>query len=263
MHLWPGFCSCLVLLLLAAPLAGQPAQVRIVGRVIADSDAEMGLGSAVVTLMRHTGQVVQRVETDEGGSFAFTTRSLPAIRLHVRRVGYRSTTTPLLRLDGRRFFQLEVRLDPEAILLAPLEVIAWSGIDRSPLLDNFRRRVRSGPGLYITRDQIDERRPAFVSEMLRTLPGVELNSEGRGSRPKITMGRTAAQTCETQIFIDGLLVNRGLNDVRLDDVVSPESVEGIEVYRGLSTVPPEFLNPQARCGVIAVWTRRGGRAPLF
>jgi outer membrane receptor for ferrienterochelin and colicin len=70
----------------------------------------------------------------------------------------------------------------------------------------------------------------------------------------------------TQIFVDGFLVNRrmvGVNgnrpsDFRIDDVVSPASVEGIEVYRGLSTVPPEFLNPDAVCGVIAIWTRRGG-----
>ena len=47
-------------------------------------------------------------------------------------------------------------------------------------------------------------------------------------------------------------------DFRIDEVISPGSVEGIEVYRGLSTVPAEFLNPDAECGVIAIWTRRGG-----
>ena len=72
--------------------------------------------------------------------------------------------------------------------------------------------------------------------------------------------------CATQIFVDGFLLNRRTGssrgappiDFRIDDVVSPSSIEGIEVYRGLSTVPAEFLNPDAECGVIAIWTRRGG-----
>jgi hypothetical protein len=33
-------------------------------------------------------------------------------------------------------------------------------------------------------------------------------------------------------------------------------VEAIEVFKGLGSVPPEFLNVYARCGVIAIWTRR-------
>ena len=82
------------------------------------------------------------------------------------------------------------------------------------------------------------------------------------------MVRASSRNCATQIFVDGFLVNRrmvqpngtqGPEDIRIDDVVSPASVEGIEVYRGLSTVPAEFLNPDAACGVIAIWTKRGGR----
>ena len=252
--------SCLSLLLLAAPLAGQNNEVRIVGRVIAD-DSEAPLGSATVLLMRHTGRVLQRVQTDENGNFAFTTKYLSAVRLSARFLGYQAATTPVLHLDGRRFFQVEVRLDPEAILLAPLEVIAWSEVDRSPFLDNFRRRVSGGTGIYITRSQIEERRPTYISDMLRDVPGVQVQGEGRGSRPRVSTGRSSG--CVTQLFIDGFLVNRrgpgGANDVRIDDVVSPGSVEGIEIYRGLSTVPPEFLNADAACGVIAIWTRRGGR----
>jgi hypothetical protein len=45
-------------------------------------------------------------------------------------------------------------------------------------------------------------------------------------------------------------------DIQVDDLVSPLDVEAVEVFRGLSSVPPEFLTPEARCGVIAIWTRR-------
>jgi hypothetical protein len=46
--------------------------------------------------------------------------------------------------------------------------------------------------------------------------------------------------------------------VPLDDLATPTILEGIEIYRGASTIPPEFISPESRCGVIALWTRRGG-----
>jgi len=40
------------------------------------------------------------------------------------------------------------------------------------------------------------------------------------------------------------------------DTVSAADVEAIEIFKGLASVPAEFLNTQARCGVIAIWTKR-------
>ncbi|MGH7446416.1 MAG: TonB-dependent receptor, partial [Longimicrobiales bacterium] len=234
--------------------------VLIEGRVIAE-DGRIPVASAEVRLMQQNGRVLQRTETRADGKFDFSVRPVPAMRLHVQRQGYKTTTTPLLLLDHRTYFQVEVTLDTEAVLLAPLEVLAWSEVSTSPFLDNFRRRVGNGMGIYITRADIEERRPVLVSDLLRTVPGVSVESAGSGTRPVVTFGRARARDCVTQIFVDGFLANRrvpgGSDDVRLDDMVSPGSVEGIEIYRGRSTIPPEFLNADASCGVIAVWTRRG------
>lgn len=247
-------------LLTTAPVAAQQRQVVIEGRVIAE-EGEVFVPAAEVRLMHQHGRILQRTVTDDNGRFEFRVNPIPAMRLHVQRQGYQTTTTPLLRLDQRTYFQVEVRLDTEAVLLAPLEVLAWSEVSRSPFLDNFRRRVGNGMGIYITRAEIEEKRPMLVSDLLRTVPGVSLESAGSGTRPVVSFGRARARDCVTQIFVDGFLANRrgpgGINDIRLDDMVSPGSVEGIEIYRGMSTVPPEFLNADAACGVIAVWTRRG------
>lgn len=256
-----SFPYCLgLIMLMAAPLSAQQRPIVIEGRVIAE-ESEIPIGGAEVRLMRQHGGVLQRTETDETGRFEFRVKPIPATRLHVERQGYQTTTTPLLRLDQRTYFQVEVRLDTEVVLLAPLEVLAWSEVSASPFLDNFRRRVGNGMGIYITRAEIEEKRPMLVSDLLRTVPGVLLESAGSGTRPVVSFGRARARDCVTQIFVDGFLANRrvpgGSDDVRLDDMVSPGSVEGIEIYRGRSTVPPEFLNADAGCGVIAVWTRRG------
>ena len=257
----PFHCCIALALLTTAPLAAQQKQVLIVGRVIAE-DGGFPVNAAQVHLMHQHGRILQRTETDENGKFQFVIPPIPALRLRVERQSYQPTTTPLLRLDQRTYFEVEVTMDTEAVLLAPLEVLAWSELDPSAFLDNFRRRVASGMGIYITRSEIEERRPMFVSDLLRTVPGVAVEASGSGTRPVVTVGRARERDCVTQMFVDGFLVNKrnagGVNDIRLDDVVSPGSVEGIEIYRGMSTVPAEFLNADAACGVIAVWTRRGG-----
>lgn len=246
--------------LAATPVTAQQ-QVRIVGRVIANDD-ERPLAYAEVQIRRADGSFITEVQTDSLGSFEFVVTRVSAVRIFARRMGYKGANTPLLHFDNHRFIQVEVRMDSEAVLLAPLEVVVWSDVDRSPLLDNFRQRRSQGMGIYITRQDVERRRPMYTSDLLRSIPGVELVGGGGGSRPKVALNRGLGMACATQIFVDGMLVNRRsfgeINDFRLDDVVSPGSIEGIEIYRGLGSIPPEFLNADSQCGVIAVWTRRGG-----
>ncbi len=251
-------CLCLVL---ATPVSGQ--RVLIVGRVIDDA-SERALSQVQVQLRDRDGISLGRYQTDSTGTFEFTVARARAVRIHVSVLGYKASTTPLLYLDEHKFFQLEVRLDPEAILLAPLEVIAWSEVDKSALLDGFRQRLRTGLGTYITRRDVERRNPMYVTDLLREVPGLRVSGAGYGSRPVVETARSAGRTCTTQIFVDGFLLNRrtgsGMTpaDFRIDDAVSPASIEGIEIYQGGSTVPAEFLNVDAACGVIAIWTRRGG-----
>ncbi|MFH1764697.1 MAG: TonB-dependent receptor plug domain-containing protein [Gemmatimonadota bacterium] len=253
-------------LLLCFAVSGQAAgQIRIVGRVI-DDLTEVPLSQAQISLLAPDGSTLTRGETSELGTFEFQVRNVRAVRLSVRRFGYQANTTPLLYFDVRKFFQVEVRLDPEAILLAPLEVIYWSPRPENALHEAFKRRVETGLGIYITREEVETRNPLLVSDLLREVPGLDFRTSAYGTRPSVRMVRAAGMACVTQIFLDGFLMNgRAFStagfapiDLRIDDVVSPNSVEGIEIYRGLSTVPPEFLNPDADCGVIAIWTRRGG-----
>ncbi len=255
----------LTLLLLLLPWA-EPAlgQVRIVGRVI-DDVTETPIPQAEISLLAPDGSVLSRTLSSETGTFEFEVRRVRGVRITARQLSYADNTTPLLYFDGRRFFQVEVRLDPEAILLAPLEVIAWSGELDDALLGGFRQRLEAGLGIFITREAVEARNPTMVTDLLREVPGVRVTGGGPGAEATIRMARAGMSNCATQIFVDGFLVNRRSGarsapmDFRIDDVVSPGSVEGIEVYRGLSSVPAEFLNPDAECGVIAIWTRRGGR----
>lgn len=262
-----GFLLSLLLTLMAtAPAHGQ---VRIHGRVIDDLTG-WPLNASEVTARARDGRFLARVETDSVGTFEILVRNVTAVQLDVRRVGYKASRMPLLHFDQRDYFQVEIRLDADAILLAPLEVVTWSVLGPSPFLEGFRQRLSTGNGVYITREDIEARKPALVVDLLRDIPGVSVTGASSGNRPSVAVGRAQATAqlsgCEAQIYVDGFLVNRRtgprqgqIADFRIDDVVSPMSVEGIEIYRGLGTVPAEFLNPDARCGVVVIWTRRGDR----
>lgn len=256
------------LLALAAGAAAQN-RVQILGRVL---DDQSGDPIVDVDLAARTvaDAFLGSATTDEAGRFSFTVYRIDAIRIYAARFGYKRTSTPVLRFDGNDYFEVELRLHPDALLLAPLEVIARREAQQSPVLAGFRHRMQRGAGYYITRAEIERRNPMFISDMLLDVPGIRSSSSGRGARRILRMARTEAWNCSLQLFVDGVLMTprvAAMGEIPVDDLVSPGSVEGIEVYRGLSTVPAEFLNENARCGVIAIWTRRGddpsarGRGP--
>ena len=85
-------------------------------------------------------------------------------------------------LKYNQFFQVEVRLDPNAILLAPLEVIAWSERPMNGLHEGFKRRLSNGLGTFITREDVEKRNPVLVTDMLRDVPGLQVTGTGPGLR---------------------------------------------------------------------------------
>ena len=72
-------------------------------------------------------------------------------------------------------------------------------------------------------------------------------------------GGTGTTNCPARFFIDGNSV--ALQGMSIDELVSPSDVEGIEIYKGMSSVPSEFsgrsINDDSRCGVVAIWTKTG------
>jgi hypothetical protein len=248
--------------LLACAASPARAQLVLSGRVVDEVSGLPVEGARVVLLDKDESQLAIG-HTNRRGVFDFpVTRKVvdAAILLRVDRLGYEER---LLVLVGRRqeISALEIRLNPVSIALDPLEVVGRSS---SPVLEAFEQRRATGGGRYFTRADVERLQPLYITDLLATLPGVHFLSSGRGSRRVISFGHAPGRPeCPAQIFVDGLPVNRrpahsaaGIDAISIDDVVTPNVVEGIEVYRGLATVPPEFLSPDAVCGVVAIWTRR-------
>jgi hypothetical protein len=260
-------CGAVALLALAAPARAQ----GVFTGVVVDNATNAPIEKARVTLLNQQGRRVRTAETSSAGRFLFTPPP-GYYRFRVERVGYVQVNTAHVRVV-RDSVDLEIRMRDDAVMLAPVTVVARSG-RVSPVLDGFYARMENGFGRYITRELIEQRQPGNITDMLRTLPGIRTTSRASGFGTDVQMNRASprADGCPVQIFLDGIRINRSgtpmvqrdsldtdlvaLNEtIALDDLADPSELEGIEVYYGLAGVPAEFMGPDARCGTVAVWTR--------
>jgi hypothetical protein len=163
-----------------------------------------------------------------------------------------------LRIIGGRSHDLEVHLPPEAIEMPPIIVRVrprrWYG-DMVGLQD----RIDRGVGYIMTRDEIDERQPLNLAEVLRTAPGVDVVQSGSSITGTFEVRMRNAQTmmgqtCPPAVWVDGIK----WRDVRSAYTgIAGIELEVVEIYNGPAQVPGEFLDSSASCGAVIVWTRRG------
>jgi hypothetical protein len=274
----------LLLMALAATLlvtVDAQAQARgpavVMGRVVDDA-TEQSIAGARVKLLRESGALIRTTVTNSDGFFRFELSDGGRHRLSADRIGYQEAVSPAFSVEGRQETTVEIRLAEAAILLAPLEIVARRAAQGNPTLSGFYYRMERGLGYFISREDIARRGASHVADLLVAAPGVRIQRARRGGGWSVYMSRAmpAVGGCPTQIFIDGMLMNRRLASVNwdaagqptsvdfnedvdfsIDELVSPTIIEGIEVYNGLSGVPAEFVNSDSRCGVVLIWTRRG------
>jgi hypothetical protein len=277
-----GSTRLLLIAIAAALLATASAQAQtVVSGTVTDGVTDTGIASARVNLLRENGALIRTVYTDADGVFTFQLSSGGRHRLSADRAGYLRAVSPVFEVKADHETTVVLRLVVDAILLAPLEIVARSSASRNPTLSGFYARMQRGLiGHFLTREDIAQRGASHVADLVATAPGVRVQRARRGGGWMIYMGRAlpSAGGCPAQIFIDGLLMNRRIANVQwdpagnpvsveqredvdfsLDEVVSPAILEGIEVYNGVAGVPAEFLNADSRCGVVLIWTRRGLR----
>lgn len=259
--------AALIVLLLAVLAPGAAAQVTggvngtIRGRVV-DELTGRGVAHVTVEILDHVERIRRRAVTDQDGSFVIGQVWPGPFWLRATHTAYQRVKTPQWRIEAGEVLTVTVRIHPQVVILTPLEVNARARTV-SPVLAGFYSRLESRVGgTLLTRAQIEERNPSRVSDLFRDLPGFRLQADPAAmGQAFITSARALPGAgdggCPVQIYVDGVWATRGRRQVSPDEILSPGNLEGVEVYSGLSTIPPEFLSPEARCGVIAFWTRRG------
>lgn len=204
-----------------------------------------------------------RATTDTTGRFLLAGVWPGTTEVEARRILFRlSTTTVTVTPGDTTDTEIELSLisgsmsvdpDAEAVALGRVETNATAVSSRMAAFD--QRRARGGGGSYITRADIERRHPNVLSEMLRSIAGLSItNGAFPGAKPSVQIERSAqgisSGACEVQLYVDGHPYPRG----SVDDF-PPETVEGLEIYRGGAQLPSDFRTGNAGCGLIAIWTR--------
>lgn len=239
---------------------GEVTAQSIGGRVLEDL-SDHPVPAASVELLPAGGRTaVWRAISDEAGTFSLDAPKPGRYRLRVEALGYATVTTPEFDLlEKADTLQVEVLVAVEAVPLAPLVVVSRrTGVESSVRLvavGYFDRRATWGSegmgfGHFIERDELRRSNPRYLSDVLRSVPGVRI--EGGGGRRQVITLRTITSDqgrCIPPVFINGAPFATGAD---ANEVVVPADVIAVEVYPGM-TAPPQFNRGQA-CGAIVVWT---------
>jgi len=185
--------------------------------------------------------------TDPTGTVRLTHLPIGARTVEVRFLGY-TTQRSTVVLQPDRVSALSFELQMQPIQLAELRVKARRSILQT---NGFFERRGSGFGTFLTRSEIEQMRPRFLSDVLRRVAGVSLATSTYGGVSRASMrGTKVLGSCPIQYYVDGAMTS-----IYNPDEIRPEDVEGLEIYRGAATIPPAFNKGTAMCGVIVVWTR--------
>ncbi len=218
---------------------------------VVDRETGVPVRSATVTLWQGHAGVPRRSRlsglgahaTDDRGRFLFRDVAPGSYRLSVTALGYRAMEDTLYVFpDTDLDILLQLSADP--IRLEPLVVVARPGGARLPALRDVQ--PTGSPTFAVTREDIEERRPRYLTDLLHLVPGGRVvAAPGIGNTLLLRGG------CRPGIWIDGVGIS---GPEGMDQLVSPGDVEAIHVYHGYE-VPVELGSDP--CGGVVIWTRDG------
>jgi len=116
----------------------------------------------------------------------------------------------------------------------------------------FTTRQRAGLGHYLTEDQIAQRQPMQMTDLLTQMPGIRMDYSS--GYPVPTSSRDAMGGCVSYV-IDGVPQQFGLETQDFNDYMHPDEVSAMEVYSP-SEAPAQFqVGGNSSCEVIVIWTK--------
>jgi hypothetical protein len=239
--------GCLLGALAMLPDTAQ-AQTVVRGVVVDSAGTPVSDAALGIIAIHHA------TRTDEHGLFAIPAVPKGDVEISVRRLGYEPLLVKFV-VSGGPADSIRVVMAELPQVLEAITVSATERHRRQRIEDFYWRRAR-GLGTYVTREEILKRRASVPSDVLRTAKGVRFVRTAAGTGIRFNSSVNARNGCVPMIWIDG----QRAPGMEIDEI-SLNDIEGIELYNGPSTTPPEFWQANsAQCGTIVVWSRLPGGA---
>lgn len=267
LRLWRrSSCALTVLLVGASAVAGGPRvsdaqqpwrdslHAALIGRVT-DSTG-LGLTGADIRVL---GSESLRATSGDSGAFQLVDLPIGVVVFSVRRLGYTAATFTA-NLRGGKTHRARFVLSTSPV---PLPVVTVTDTaNRSHWLDEFETRRNGERGRFITRQDIERSSARTATDLVRNVAGLRVTGNGSAIGQRVTTTRGAgARACVPQLYVHDTPYSGTLDDFGVEDI------EAMEIYVGISEVPPELNRTMrtvdargrstigAPCAVIVVWTR--------
>ena len=187
-----------------------------------------------------------RTRVDSAGRFRIDGVQ-PGLRLFaVRALGYRPLMWSLTLAPGQTAHGLiGLKHIETAVVLPELTVVGEQYV--SSRMSGYYQRRQLGFGQYIDRDAIERRNTSVMTDLLLGLPGVRVY---RTDNP-FSSGVAFLRCERIGVYVDGFRLWGDPGDNL--SLINPADVEAMEIYRGASELPAEFMSDD--CGAIVIWTR--------
>lgn len=228
-----------------------PSDKVLSGRVVDESGTPLSYANVQLNFK-------QRFMADDSGRFQVP-MPVGSATLLVRRIGFEPAELRLVTMPDT---MVRVILKPIPVQLKGVMVTAASPF-RSLDIHNFYTRMKEyerggSRGYFITPEDIERRRPAWITQMAEGLPSIRVCASAsiicRSGHPlgEMIIGRNG---CKMTVYVDNIRVVGGRRDEPLNMVVSAGMVAAMEVYPTALNAPPQFPSTNGTCGIVVIWTK--------
>ncbi len=232
--------ACLAVCLITPLSSGAQA---VVSGIVMDS-----IGAPLAGVSVSVSGIPITSSTDESGKFRLSGVPAGQANLRVRRLGFTPVDRSVNTTSGQSLEGVEIRMATVPSTLSAVIINASRPQYTGRLAGFYQRMERRSSGHFISRDEIDRKNYRQLSQLLRTVPGV--NSVAL----KVGNGiRMRGRGCRPLVWIDGVPMPAGEVDL---DAFPTNTLQGIELYAEAN--PPselQGLGSVSNCGTIALWSR--------